>query len=1120
MQWNWDIVGGKWQVASGKVGILTRHLPPATGNFLFAQRILQAQVNKMDRSFLLQTKFLVPRYGTDLIPRPNLLHALQTAVSKRLTLLSAPPGYGKTTLLAELTETTTFPYAWYQLDSADGDPTIFLSYLIACARDIEATLFPDQIPTLGNAAVSLLEDSQPTTPERILIVLINELADKLAGDYLIILEDYHLVTNPEVHRLVNLLLDSGPHGLHLVVSSRTDPPLGLGRLRARGLLAEFRAPDLRFEADEVQVWLEKSIPGTAVETAQLLNDKTEGWAAALQIILNSLTGKDAESADQFIAELTGTQRFIFEYLAEEVFQQHSAERQQFLIYTAVLDQMNAAACNALLDSRNAQLILDSLETDNLFIVSLDEQREWYRYHHLFRDFLLGKLRREANEQVQQLEQKAAAFYETQNELELAFTHFSRAHAFDDAARILAIFAREYVERGRVAVLQRYLGELPESVVNQHPELLLQHGNVLWRLGLIGTAVSRYEDARHAFAQQNNNAGVCRVLTQMAELARSQGDYRQARDLAEEATRSVLENDHPHRAIALIALAKSEGFLTGMDRGRQLGETAVAEARLAGDKLSKRMRANILRSLGHICWWHGDPQATVRYCQEALELVAPDTPIAANIYITISTPYVYRHDFETAKAYAEKGLAIAEQLQLPELLPRAHSNLGSLLSRFDQPQSGETHLRQAVVLAQGLGLESYARVMAVGYLAQNLCGQGRHDEARQLAEAILWERAANPDTYEMIVCRSILADISLEENNLTSAQEIFESLVEIGERRQFRIPLAMVYFGLAYIHLQTSDQETAISYAKKSVAILEPLNLWQLFLDQGERATLVCQALIAANQSTPFVDEVLKHLPNTPPVVERVTENKAIQINCLGDFMVSLDGKPVTQARWVSAKARDMLAYFVTFRDKRIPLEKASVDIWPAKDGQGRAFHSALYRLRQALRREGDKGKFINVRGGEYWLDNEMFVVDVDLFTTAVSNANKENDPSKIISLRQKAHDLYKGDYLSNLLYYDWAAVERQRLEELYLKNIVGLAEGYGQHGEWEKGIAVLDTAVSIDPLEEAYYRLQMTYYAQLKDRTGLMRCFETLKQNLKDGLNLPPSPSSVDYYNTLLNQDL
>ncbi|MBE2224554.1 MAG: tetratricopeptide repeat protein, partial [Anaerolineae bacterium] len=595
----------------------------------------------MDRSFLLQTKFLVPRYGTDLIPRPDLLARLETAVSKRLTLLSAPPGYGKTTLLSELADKRVLPYAWYQLDSADGDPTIFLSYLIACAQQIETAVYPNREPLIGHAVESLAEDRKTPSPERALMVFINELAAHLPDDYLFILEDYHLVTNPDVHRLVNLLLDSGPPQLHLVISSRTDPPLGLGRLRARGLLAEFRAPDLRFEADEVQLWLDQLVPGTAVHTARLLNEKTEGWAAALQIILSAMSGKEGARVDQFVADLTGTQRYIFEYLAEEVFQQHTLERQQFLTKTAVLDQMNAAICDALLDSQNAQITLDSLEKDNLFIVSLDDQGEWYRYHHLFRDFLLGKLRRESADAFARLEERAGRYYQQQGELKAAFAHFVRAQNYDTAAEVLSIFARGYVERGRVAVLQRYLGFLPDDILRQHPELLLQHGNVLWRLGRSGTAVSRYEDARAAFAQQGDNAGVCRVLTQMAEMARSQGDYRQAQQLAEEALVAVPQADHARRARALMVLAKSEGFLTGMDRGHELGVEAVAAARLATGELSQLARADLLRSLGHICWWYGDPEATLRYCQEALALVSPESPIAANVYITMATPYVYR-----------------------------------------------------------------------------------------------------------------------------------------------------------------------------------------------------------------------------------------------------------------------------------------------------------------------------------------------------------------------------------------------------------------------------------------------------------------------------------------------
>jgi LuxR family maltose regulon positive regulatory protein len=1042
---------------------------------------------------------------------------LQTAVYKRLTLLSAPPGYGKTTLLADLVEQTNLPYAWYQLDAADGDPTIFLDYLIACMRNIEAVMYAHESPSLGRPVANLLAEGEPVSPERVLFLFINETAQHLKGDYLLVLEDYHLVTNPEVHTLVNLLVENCPPGMHLVISSRTDPPLGLGRLRARGLLAEFRAPDLRFHLSEVQAWLEKVIQDTATETAHLLNEKTEGWAAALQIVLSSLTGKDAYSAEQFISELSGTQRFIFEYLAEEVLQKNPPHVQRFLTHTAVLDQMNAAACDALLHSQDAQITLDNLEKNNLFIISLDEKQEWYRYHHLFREFLVGKLRREAPDEMTKLEQRAGAYYKNQGELDAAFSHFVRANNFEAAANVLASFARDYVERGHIAVLQRYLGELPETAMQHNPELLLQHGNVLWRQGQVGMAVSRYQDAKDAFAECDDRSGIGRVLTQMAELARSQGDYRHAQILAHEALQQLPKQDHAGRAGALMALAKSEGFLTGMDRGRTLAEEAAVEARLAGESLSSRVRANLLRSLGRICWWHGDPQATLRYCQEALGFITDEqSPIAAYSYITMATPYVYRRDLDTAQRYAEMGLGIAQTLQLSDLLPRAHSTLGSVLTRRGNWEQGETHLRQALELAQDSGLESYARVMAVGFLAQNLCGQGRVDEARQLAEAALWERAANSDTYEMVVCRSILADIALESNQLDEAQTIFESLMEIGQRRQFRIPLAMVYFGLAYINLQHGNRKDAVRYGRQSVSILEPLGTWQLFLDQGERARLVCQALQETGQATPFTNEVLRRLPGQSEIVVKETE-PIVHVRCFGRFRVFVDGDEVTQAQWVSAKARDMLAYFVNFRDKRIPMERAADAVWPDSDGHGRAFHSALYRLRQALRQGGEKTKFIQVRGGEYFLDRSYFKIDVDSFDSSLVNAHTTHG---IESIRWYEHALaiVEGEYLNNLLYYDWVIPERRRLQAAYLDALSKLAGCYASQGQFDHAILLLDKSIQMDTLNEDSYCDAMRYHAEQGDVAALVQQYQRLEDVLRNELNVQPSTTSQQLYKHLLSQ--
>lgn len=1061
---------------------------------------------------------MVPRHRGALLPRTVLWSELKTAVSnKRLILASAPPGYGKTTLLAQLATHLPNTTAWYQIDAADGDPTIFLSYFIACLRHIQEKTMPDAPPMVGHAALTLLNDSESETAvssnefiNRVLLVLINELAVAITDDWLVILEDYHRIANPDVHTLVQTLLDKGPQELHLVISSRTDPPLALGRLRARGLLAEFRSSNLRFNQDEVGQWLDRAIPGSSDESARLLSERTEGWAAALQIVLSSLSGKDVDDAEQFIAELSGSQRFIFQYLAEEVLQQQPPERRRFLMITAVLEQMNAAVCNAILGTKNAQVVLDRLEKDNLFVVSLDERRAWYRYHHLFRDFLLGELRRESPEELVVWEKIAGAYYEKQAAVESAFTHYIRARAFEDAARMLAGFAGDYVERGRIVVLQHYLADFPETAVRQYPELLLQHGNVLRRLGQVGTAVSRYEDAQAAFAAQKDNAGVSRALTQLSRLSRSQGHYRRAQASAAKALSYAPADDHASRAQALMALAQSEGFLNGMDRGQELAEESVEAVRLTGDTISSRERANLLRSLGHICWWHGDPQATLRYCKEALQSVHDErSPTAASIYITMAIPYVYRCDLDTAQHYAELGLEIARQLQLSTLLPHAYSRMGNILTRRGQWEQAETHLREAVSHAQGLGLESYARVMATGYLAQNLIAQGRLDEARQLAEGALWEQNANLDTYEMFVCRSVLADIALERDDLDDAQAIFKTLEEIGQRRQFHIPLAMVYFGLAYITLKNGRLDEAIDYAVKSVSILERSGTWQLFLDQGTRARLVCTLLVNADRATPFVHQVLQWLPQT------AVAETAVTIHCFGEFQVLVNGEKVTQSQWVSTKARDLLACFVTSRHKWVSWEHAADAIWPETERQKRAFHSALYRLRSALRRDGAETKFVLVKGGEYRLDDTEFTIDVDLFDKAITQAKTAVGEEAIRHYRE-AIALYRGDYLNNLLYYDWAALERQRLSGTYLAALQSVAAYEANSGHYQEAIVLIEKALQIDMFNEENYRAAMRYSAQNGDKAGLIRRYQKAARVLMDELGIRPSRQTELLYQNLL----
>jgi len=1071
----------------------------------------------MPPPIVLRRKFLIPRRGPDRRPRPQLLAWLKHNLDKRLLLVSAPPGYGKTTLLAEFAAEQPAA-AWYQLDTADGDPAVFLAYLIECLA--EAPQVSGR--TFGSAARGLLQNAEavdPVAPERILIVLINELAEVLERDWVLILEDYHLITNPAVHALLDYLIENAPPLLHLVISTRSDPPLALPRLRARGWLAELRANDLRFSLQEISQWLAGSPLDLSEKSLRTLSEKTEGWAAGLQLVLSSLNGRDPGSAERFIAELSGVQRFIFEYLADEVFHGQPPARQRFLMSTAVLTQMSAAVCNALPDISDSQTTLEKLEQDNLFVASLDENREWYRYHPLFREFLLGKLQHEQAERVLILERAAGEYYETHHEPEMALTHYLPGNDPESAARVIAAFATDYVERGRVEVLQRYLGALPEPILRARPELLLNQGDALRRLGRAAAAVARYEDAQAAFEARSDHAGVCRALTELAEIARSRGDYRHAQSLATEALAHAPADDYAGRARALMAQAKVEGFLTGMDRGRDLAEAAVEAARQAGDALTQRARAALLRSMGQICWWQGDPYATVRYCQEALQFVPDElSPIAAEVLMTMATPHLYWRDLDTALRCAERGLEIAQRLQLNELLPMAYATLGNVLTRCGESARAENCLRQAMDLSRGLGLETYAQVMAAGFLAYNLCRQGRLDETRQLAEAALWPYAGGPDTYEVCVCRSVLADVALESDQFDQAEALFANLLEVEQRRQFRIPLAMVYFGFAYIDLKTGRSRQGLEMAGESLKLIEPTGAVQLYLDQGERARVVAQALAASGVRSAFMTRVLDSLADDPArSLIAVKDHAVVRIKSLGQFRVTLGEIEVDQERWVSAKARDLLAYFITHHHDRLPLDRALEALWPDAAGRGKtAFHTALYRLRQALRTPEQSTKFVLVEAGEYWLDTAWFQVDVDDFDAALAKARVARN-EEAARWYEQALSFYNGEYLDNL-YYDWVMPERLRLREAYLSALRGLAAHRAAAGNYREALLLAQRALQIDPLLEDVYCEAMRYCAGLKDRGSLLRHYQSLQQVLDEELGDQPLPATQQLYTALLER--
>ena len=942
-----------------------------------------------------------------------------------------------------------------------------------------------------------------------LTIILNELLEGAAQKWVLVLDDYHVVSNPVVHSLTTTLIENQPPGLGIILAARSQPPLPIPRWRARGQLSEIRAHHLRFSADEVRDWMVEAHYEFDVPLIERLVEKTEGWGAALQLAMSLLAESPADP-HPLIENLSGSHPYIFNYLMQEIFERQPRELQEFLLRSSLLNQLNARICRELFGYENAYQMLEALENDNLLLARLDE--EWYRYHPLFREFLLNRLARQSPEALPELHAATARYFEAHGEYEAAVQHYLLANQPELAAAMLSHFAPQWLDQERLELLIRYFRQIGRDILAADPQLLLIYGQVERQLGHLNDAVALLEQARAAASE----ACAVEALIELASIARSQGDYRRADQLAAEAVALSQETTPSARAHALMELAKCEGFLDGMDKGRALAEAAIAEMRRAGSAIPPREQAQLLRSLGQICWWHGDVDQAVIHCQEALRRLPDDqSPLTANILITLAIPILYRHQYDVALDYAERALRIVLRLQLKELLSATYTVLGNILTRVGQLDQAESSLRQAIDLANELGGASYNQVMAAGYLAHNLMAQGRTDEARQVAETALYPHQQQATVYEIYVCRSVLADTYLDAGQWTEAEAIFRDLTALGEIRQYRIPLAMAYFGQAYICLVTGRSDEGTELARRSLALLTPSQTWELYVDQGQRARVVCDAL--RQRDHPLIRRIYAALDEkqTPQIAVLPTAPIPLRVQTLGSLRVFQGDQEIDPRLWISTKARDLLAYFITFRSESIPLDRIVDALWSSDLNSSKAaFHTAMYRLRHALRTADEQVKFVLLEAGSYRLNSTRFDVDADRFDAYLRQANRTRSTADY----RRALDLYAGEYLSHL-YYDWLMPERLRLSDQHMQALRSLQKVYAEGGNLENALTLARQALMIEPLAESVHCDVMRYLHRLGDRQGVVKQYALLEQLLRDELGLAPMDETQRLYAQLMKGD-
>jgi LuxR family maltose regulon positive regulatory protein len=444
------------------------------------------------RPELLWTKLVAPAPRAGLLPRPGLQSRLQSSLQAKLCLLAAPAGFGKTTLLAQWRQAAGGRrVAWVSLEERDNDPTRFWSYLVAALRTVE--------PGVGAVAQGALRGPSVELERVVVPSLVNDLST-VSGPLGLVLDDYHVVTDATCHQTLGWFLDHLPAEVHVVLSTRVDPPLPLARMRARGELAELRAAELQFTDEETAALLNDSMGlALAAEEVARLTERTEGWAAGL--VLAGLSLRDRPDPSGFIAAFSGRDRHVADYLLAEILERQPPELRAFLLRTSVLERLSGPLCDAVLETQGSAALLRELEASNLFVVPLDDRRQWYRYHQLFAQLLRLELAQRDRELVPVLHRRAAAWHQAAGQIDEAIGHATAAEEFAEAGALIARHWATHWLGGQRATVARWLEGLPEAAILADPPVALI---AAWSRGFQGA--SKQDTERWLAAAEDEGYG--------------------------------------------------------------------------------------------------------------------------------------------------------------------------------------------------------------------------------------------------------------------------------------------------------------------------------------------------------------------------------------------------------------------------------------------------------------------------------------------------------------------------------------------------------------------------------------------------------------------------------------
>ncbi len=795
---------------------------------------------------ILPTKLFTPLTLNKLVPRPILQEMITRDLSKKITLVSAPAGFGKTTTICICANYWNRPITWLSLDNGDNDKIRFLSYFVAAIKKI--------FPNFGDQILVSLNLNHSAETKLIFNKLINEILD-IQQPFVIVLDDYHLISNPEIHDFLVFMFENQPSNMHLVISSRSDPPWPLARLRVCNQITEVRSKDLRFSRDEVTQFLNEIMNlKLAPDQIEKLEHRTEGWIAGLQMAAISMQNKDDIS--EFLDGFSGKHRFVMDYLLEEVLSQQSQEIMDFLLKTSILTRLNAELCEFITGGKNSASILEQLEKLNLFLVPLDDQRNWYRYHHLFADLLQKQLQVKLPGLNCELHRSASIWFSKSGFISDAVNHAFKTEDMDFAASQIETHVQTLIKRGEIGITRKWMENLPGDIIHSRPVLCIAQAWTSAKFKTLDLAEDMLAQAEAALStdflrnrvlgpkdQQfvNNQISLLQVV-----ISRVRGDSTaQQREIALKALESdQLANDAAAKAtlffrlgLCYLDLGKHDqadhNFSQAIELGKSSGNHYAVHVAGYGQMVIARLRGQLqkITDIG---------RQNLAFTKERV-----DHQILDGIdLIMLGGVYYEWNQLDQASDHLTRGLSLVEKIGLTEVIIKGQYYMNCTkiaLRTIDQISDLER-----ITERSHPRLTAYAEALMIR--AQLLIGERTIDSQYEASihkwaekQRLILNEKSTYDweiqeklVYSRILCKQyrVQADTETRAKLTDFLQFIFEQR-QVLEGLGWTGVLIEVEIVLALVYQVLGKNVEALEALKRGIQLAEPEMFVRIFVDEGE-----------------------------------------------------------------------------------------------------------------------------------------------------------------------------------------------------------------------------------------------------------------------------------------------